>query len=64
VVIPRCGHAPQIEKSRLVNHLISRYLRDALETIPPALDPRRILARDADSRPHRSSLPAIPRRSV
>jgi abhydrolase domain-containing protein 6 len=45
VVIPRCGHAPQIEKARLVNHLISRYLRDKLKTIPPALDARRILVR-------------------
>ena len=35
VVIPRCGHAPQIEKSRLVNRLISRYLRDKLEDDPP-----------------------------
>jgi abhydrolase domain-containing protein 6 len=44
VVIPRCGHAPQIEKSRLVNHLISRYLRDRLRTIPPAMDAARFLA--------------------
>ena len=43
VVIPKCGHAPQIEKPRLVNHLISRYLRDKLRTIPPALDPSRFL---------------------
>jgi abhydrolase domain-containing protein 6 len=40
VVIPRCGHAPQIEKARLVNQLISRYLRDKLKTVHPALDPR------------------------
>lgn len=46
VVIPKCGHAPQIEKARLVNQLISRYLRDKLRTIHPALDPRRLLARD------------------
>ncbi len=45
VVIPRCGHAPQIEKPRLVNHLISRYLRDTLRTIPLAMDPQRALAR-------------------
>ena len=44
-VIPKCGHAAQIEKPRLVNHLISRYLRDKLETIPPALDPQRVMAR-------------------
>ncbi len=43
ILIPKCGHAPQIEKARLVNHLISRYLRDKLKTIPPALDPRRSL---------------------
>ena len=41
VLIPRCGHAPQIEKSRLVNTLISRFLRDQLKTIPPVLDPIR-----------------------
>ena len=43
VVIPNCGHAPQIEKPRMVNHLISRYLRDKLRTIPPALEPSRFL---------------------
>src|SRR5262249_4858331 len=45
VVIPKCGHAPQIEKPRLVNRLISGYLRDKLETIPTALEPERVLAR-------------------
>jgi len=44
VVIPNCGHAPQIEKARLVNHLVSRYLRDQLETIPADLDPHRFLS--------------------
>jgi abhydrolase domain-containing protein 6 len=39
VVIPKCGHAPQIEKSRLVNTLITRFLRDKLKSIPPTLDP-------------------------
>lgn len=43
VVIPRCGHAPQIEKARLVNQLVLRFLRDKLRTIPPALDPARFL---------------------
>ena len=43
VVIPRCGHAPQIEKARLVNRLISLYLRDRLRAIPAGLDPRRYL---------------------
>ena len=45
VVIPKCGHAPQIEKSRLVNQLVLRFLRDKLKTIPPALDPARFLAK-------------------
>lgn len=43
VVIPRCGHAPQIEKSRLVNSLVLQFLRDNLRTIPPALDAERFL---------------------
>jgi pimeloyl-ACP methyl ester carboxylesterase len=43
VVIPRCGHAPQIEKARLVNQLVVRYLKDKLKVIPPALDPERFL---------------------
>ena len=34
VVIPRCGHAPQIEKARLVNQLVTRHLRDRLKHIP------------------------------
>ena len=41
VVIPKCGHAPQIEKARLVNTLVSRFLRDRLKAIPPQLDPAR-----------------------
>jgi abhydrolase domain-containing protein 6 len=49
VVIPKCGHAPQIEKARLVNHLISRYLRDKLRVVPPALDPYRFLNPPRDS---------------
>ncbi|HEX8201933.1 MAG TPA: alpha/beta fold hydrolase [Isosphaeraceae bacterium] len=43
VVIPRCGHAPQIEKARLVNQLVIRFLRDQLKTIPPMLDAHRFL---------------------
>ncbi len=43
VVIPKCGHAPQIEKAGLVNRLIASFLRDKLKTIPPALDPNRFL---------------------
>ena len=43
IVIPRCGHAPQIEKARLVNRLVVRFLRGRLGTIPPALDAARVL---------------------
>ena len=43
VVIPKCGHAPQIEKARLVNQLTTRFLRDKLKSIPPTLDPARFL---------------------
>ena len=48
VVIPRCGHAPQIEKSRLVNELVLRFFRDKLKNIPPALDPGRFLAKQEE----------------
>ncbi len=48
VVIPKCGHAPQIEKARLVNQLISKYLRDNLKGIPLALDPYRFLAQSSE----------------
>ena len=41
VLIPKCGHAPQIEKARLVNTLVTRFLRDRLKAIPPLLDPAR-----------------------
>ena len=43
MVIPKCGHAPQIEKARLVNELVLRFLRDKLKNIPPMLDPARFL---------------------
>jgi abhydrolase domain-containing protein 6 len=43
VVIPKCGHAPQIEKARLVNRLVTRFLRGKLRSIPPTLDPERFL---------------------
>lgn len=43
VVIPRCGHAPQIERARLVNDLIRRFLQGRLATIPRALAPNRYL---------------------
>jgi abhydrolase domain-containing protein 6 len=45
VVIPNCGHAPQIERAGLVNRLISRFLRDKLKAIPPGLAPRRFFDR-------------------
>jgi pimeloyl-ACP methyl ester carboxylesterase len=43
VVIPNCGHAPQIEKAGLVNKLVLHFLRDKLRTVPPALEPARLL---------------------
>lgn len=46
VVIPRCGHAPQIERARLVNDLITRFLKGRLKTIPRALSPDRYLEED------------------
>jgi pimeloyl-ACP methyl ester carboxylesterase len=52
VVIPQCGHAPQIEKARLVNKLVLRFLRDGLKTVHPNLDPARFLAKlNRPSRP-------------
>jgi len=60
VVIPKCGHAPQIEKARLVNHLISRYLRDKLKAIPPALDPERVRIPKRGSIPNRDRFLASP----
>jgi pimeloyl-ACP methyl ester carboxylesterase len=51
VVIPKCGHAPQIEKSRLVNHLVLRFLRDGLKTIPQPLDAAKFLREEARERP-------------
>lgn len=44
VVIPGCGHAPQIESSRLVNSFVLRFLRGGLGKVPPALSPERFLA--------------------
>jgi len=51
IVIPKCGHAPQIEKSRLVNHLVLRFLRDGLKNIPQPLDPLKYLREEARERP-------------
>jgi abhydrolase domain-containing protein 6 len=41
VVIPRCGHAPQIEKPRLVNRLVKRFLLDELPRPRKAPQPAR-----------------------
>ncbi len=57
VVIPRCGHAPQIEKSGLVNQLISRYVRDRLRTIPAHLDAARFLSQARHPLAARGSFP-------
>jgi pimeloyl-ACP methyl ester carboxylesterase len=43
VVIPKCGHAPQIEKARLVNKLVTAFFRGTLKSIPPSLEPTRFL---------------------
>lgn len=43
IVLPHCGHAPQIEKSRQVNALVARFFNDDLKTIPKSLDPFRFL---------------------
>ena len=43
IVLPNCGHAPQIEKSRHVNQLVTRFLYDKLKVIPKSLDPARFL---------------------
>ncbi len=51
VVIPKCGHAPQIEKARLVNQLVHRFLRDKLRMIPPQLDVSRYLSGSKWPRP-------------
>lgn len=39
VVIPRCGHAPQIERSRTANRLVARFLKDDLKHVPQSLRP-------------------------
>ena len=43
LVLPNCGHAPQIEKARQVNQLVARFLDDRLKTIPKPLGPARFL---------------------
>ncbi len=51
VVIPRCGHAPQIEKAGLVNRLVVKFLRGKLKVIPPALEAARYLRQGASKPP-------------
>jgi pimeloyl-ACP methyl ester carboxylesterase len=63
VVLPGCGHAPQIEKSRLVNQLVTRYLNDALKSIPPAIDPERFLARVQKARRRKFNGVRLPQKS-
>ena len=50
VVIPKCGHAPQIEKAHLVNQLVTRFLKDGLKNIPPQLEPARYFEEDRKRR--------------
>jgi abhydrolase domain-containing protein 6 len=58
VVVPKCGHAPQIEKARLVNKLVTAFVRDKLKSVPPALDPERFL--ESRSKPfHGPRKPAV-----
>ncbi len=47
IVIPGCGHAPQIEKAGLVNQLVVKFLRDNLRTIPPSLEATRFLLQES-----------------
>lgn len=63
LVIPNCGHAPQIEKPRLVNQLVVRYLKDKLKIIPPTLDAVRFLRKARRPRPQLTShlLSPLPR---
>lgn len=59
VVIPRCGHAPQIEKARLVNQLVSRHLRGKLGSISRDLEPAWLLEeREPPRKRPRFTLPA------
>ncbi len=59
VVIPKCGHAPQIEKAGLVNKLVVRFLRDKLKAIPPPLDPVRFLDRSRKAGLPRKALKSL-----
>jgi hypothetical protein len=63
VVIPKCGHAPQIEKARLVNQLVTRFLRNKLKAVPPALDPDRFLERAEKRRGKGVRRPLLPQKA-
>ena len=60
VVIPKCGHAPQIEKARLVNQLVSRFLRDKLRVIPPGLEAAKFLNQRGEPAKSRARFLASP----
>ena len=47
LVLPDCGHAPQIEKSPQVNRLVMRFLKDRLKTIP-----NDFIVRNGEKGPH------------
>ncbi len=49
VLIPKCGHAPQIERAGLVNKLVSRFLRGRLTSIPATLDANRLVSKTPNS---------------
>lgn len=44
LVLPDCGHVPQIEKARQANPFVARFLKDRLKTIPNTLTPDRFLS--------------------
>ena len=65
VVIPKCGHAPQIEKARLVNQLVVRYLKDKLKAVPPRSIPSGSwTSRAAEAKRARGSSRAADRRPI
>jgi pimeloyl-ACP methyl ester carboxylesterase len=58
VVIPGCGHAPQIEKAWLVNRLIVGHLTDRLGRLPMALNPARLLDHPGEAVARLAPLPS------
>ena len=59
VVVPKCGHAPQIEKARLVNQLVTRFLGDRLKSVPLTLDPARFLEKHDRALPPQKPKPKL-----